>query len=70
MAFDFGGSFDRNRQLLLACTFAFSIACAVAKSQGRMPNCYKKRSYGWGQPHLTTNSEERINLYKQHTTTH
>ncbi len=43
MAFDFGRSFDRDRQLLLACTFAFSIACAVAKNLGHVPNCYKKR---------------------------
>ena len=41
MAFDFGRSVDRNWQLLLAYTFAFSIACAVAKSQGLVPDCTK-----------------------------
>lgn len=64
MAFDLGPSFDRDRQLLLACDFVFSIACAVAKSQGLVPNCYKKRLDMWRQPYLTPpNSEaKRINL--------
>ena len=65
MAFDFGRSFDRNRQLLLACTFAFSIAWAVVKSQGLVPNC-KSKDYGWRQLHVTPNSEaNRNNVWQQ-----
>ena len=62
MAFDLGRSFDRNLQLLFACTFAFSIACAVANIQGFVPNC-TSRDYGWRQPHLTPpNSEVKHQL--------
>lgn len=62
MAFDIGRSIDRNEQLLLAYTFAFSIACAVAKSRGLVPNCTSK-DYGWRQPHLTPpNSEVKHQL--------
>ena len=45
MVFGFDRSFDRNRQLLLACIFPFSVAYAVAKSQGLVPKCYEKRLY-------------------------
>ena len=34
MAFGFSRSFNRNEQLSLACTFALSLAGAVAKSLG------------------------------------